>query len=102
MGEMRERAIKVFKEMDLNKNGSLSRNEIRKYLKSAKNVEVKELLLGKDQYHWKYFFEALDKDKSVDVDAEEFANFFIMCSKFGSKTTTNLGLSEEEIDQRGR
>jgi len=100
--EMRERAIKVFKEMDLNNNGSLSRTEIRKYLNSAKNAEVKELLLGKDQYHWKYFFEALDKDKSVDVDAEEFANFFIMCSKFGSKTTTNLGLSEEEIDQRQR
>merc|ERR1712230_124845 len=59
--------------MDKNKNGTLTKSEIKKYLKDPKNAAAKELIRGGQK--WSELFDKLDTDKNQLIDEQEFVAY---------------------------
>ena len=68
----REEARQVFQDADKDKNGFLTKSEIRKYFK--KNPAQKNRILGSD-FEWKDFFTDMDKNGDKKFDLNEFTHF---------------------------
>merc|ERR1711934_941592 len=74
-------ARQVFQAADKNKNGFLTKSEIRKYFK--KHKAEKHRILGSD-FDWKEFFTNMDKNGDNQFDEEEFTNFVTRSSKLAA------------------
>ena len=85
--EAKRLAQQVFQDADKNKNGFLTKSEIRKYFK--KHSAEKNLILGSD-FRWSEFFTIMDKNGDEKFDLNEFTNFVISSSKLA-------GTKEEEV-----
>ena len=71
-------AHQVFQDVDKDKNGFLTKSELRKYFK--KHPEEKNRILGSD-FQWKEFFTEMDKNGDNKFDVDEFTNFLLRSSK---------------------
>ena len=65
-------AREVFQAADKNKNGFLTKSELRKYFK--KNPEEKARILGTD-FQWNDLFTIMDKNGDKQFDVDEFTHF---------------------------
>ena len=84
--EAKRLAQQVFQDADKNKNGFLTKSEIRKYFK--KHSAEKNLILGSD-FRWNEFFTIMDKNGDEKFDLNEFTKFLISSSNLA-------GTKEEE------
>jgi Ca2+-binding EF-hand superfamily protein len=64
----------VFVSADKNKDGTLTKSEIKNYFKG--NPLDKEALLGKD-FHWHAFWGEMDEDGNGTFDVGEFTHMAI-------------------------
>ena len=67
-------AERVFAGADKNKDGNLTKREIKNYFKE--HPDEKTSLLGKD-FHWKEFWGEADADGSGDIDRKEFSELAV-------------------------
>jgi len=65
-------ARQVFQDADKNKNGFLTKSELRKYFK--KHPEEKDRILG-SAFKWGELFDLLDKNGDKQFDVNEFTHF---------------------------
>merc|ERR1719331_1896612 len=70
--EAKRVAHQVFQDADKDKNGYLTKSEIRKYFK--KHPAEKTRILGAD-FHWNDFFINMDTDGDKKFDVHEFTNY---------------------------
>ena len=87
--EAKRLAQQVFQDADKNKNGFLTKSEIRKYFK--KHSEEKNRILGAD-FRWNEFFTAMDKNGDNQFDVIELTNFLI------SSSADPAPADDEEVD----
>ena len=73
-----EIAQQVFQEADKNKNGFLTKSELRKYFKT--HPEEKNRILG-SEFKWNEFFTNMDENGDNQFDLNEFTNFVTNSSK---------------------
>ena len=73
-GEAKRVAHQVFQDADKDKNGFLTKSEIRKYFK--KHPAEKNRILGSD-FKWNEFFTNMDKNGDNKFDVNEFTNFIV-------------------------
>ena len=78
VAEAKRVAHQVFQDADKDKNGFLTKSEIRKYFK--KHPAEKNRILGSD-FKWNEFFTNMDKNGDNKFDVDEFTNFVIRSSK---------------------
>ena len=78
VAEAKRVAQQVFQDADKDKNGFLTKSEIRKYFK--KHPAEKNRILGSD-FQWNEFFTNMDKNGDNKFDVDEFTNFVIRSSK---------------------
>ena len=78
--EAKRVAHQVFQDVDKDKNGFLTKSELRKYFK--KHPEEKNRILGSD-FQWKEFFTDMDKNGDNKFDVDEFTDFVVRSSKLG-------------------
>ena len=76
--EAKRVALQVFQDADKNKNGFLTKSEIRKYFK--KHPAEKNRILGSD-FQWNEFFTNMDKNGDNKFDVNEFTDFVTLSSK---------------------
>ena len=76
--EAKSVAQQVFQDADKNKNGFLTKSEIRKYFK--KHPEEKNRILG-SEFKWNEFFTNMDENGDNQFDLNEFTNFVTSSSK---------------------
>ena len=91
-------AQQVFQNADKNKNGFLTKSELRKHFK--KNPMDKKFILGSD-FRWNEFFTNMDKDGDNKFDLDEFTNFVISSSRLtGTKEedAAESNASETKMD----
>ena len=74
VAEAKRVAQQVFQDADKNKNGFLTKSEIRKYFK--KNPAEKHRILGSD-FKWNEYFTDMDKNGDNQFDVDEFTNFIV-------------------------
>ena len=73
-----EVAHKLFQDVDKNKDGVLTKSELRKYFK--KHPAEKDRILGSN-FHWNDFFTDMDTNGDNKFDVDEFTNFLLRSSK---------------------
>merc|ERR1711934_318573 len=83
----------VFQDADKNKNGFLTKSEIRKYFK--KHPAEKNHILGSD-FQWNEFFTDMDKDGDKKFDVNEFADFVTGSFKLAGNVADDTGTANAE------
>merc|ERR1719174_1568613 len=74
VAEAKRVAHQVFQDADKNKNGFLTKSEIRKYFK--KHPAEKNRILGSD-FKWNEFFTNMDKNGDKQFDEDEFTTYVV-------------------------
>ena len=91
------KARQVFQDADKNKNGFLTKSEIRKYFK--KHPAEKNRILGSD-FQWNEFFTNMDKNGDNKFDVNEFTDYLLRSSTVSWRARRKKRQQSQMIWQR--